>query len=102
MKSYSVQILIPDNFPPGPPRAPLLGSIPFMEGPTVNEKIWGKPLADKYGPVVGLFLGNLPFVIITDPNVAKEALSKDELIGRPRDPLALEIRCALIEFPFLL
>jgi len=42
--------------------------------------------------VVGLYLGNLPFVMINDPKVAKEALSQDELIGRPRDPLALEIR----------
>lgn len=82
----------PRNFPPGPPIVPILGSIPFMKGPTLNEKIWSKDLADRFGPVIGLIMGNKPFVLITDPKVAKQALSGDDLIGRPRDPLALEVR----------
>ena len=44
---YDLWIKKPARFPPGPPRVPLLGSIPFMKGPTVNEKIWGKDLVDK-------------------------------------------------------
>ncbi|TRY68671.1 hypothetical protein TCAL_03243 [Tigriopus californicus] len=82
----------PKNFPPGPPIVPILGSIPFMKGPTLNEKIWSKDLADQFGPVIGLIMGNKPFVMITDPKVAKQALSGEDLIGRPRDPLALEVR----------
>lgn len=58
----------------------------------MNEKIWSKDLADRFGPVIGLIMGNKPFVLITDPKVAKQALSGDDLIGRPRDPLALEVR----------
>nr|APH81380.1 cytochrome P450 CYP3039A1 [Tigriopus kingsejongensis] len=82
----------PPNYPPGPPIVPMLGSIPFLRGPTLNDKIWSKDLADQYGPVVGLFFGSHPAVMINDPKVAKEALSGEDLLGRPRDPLAMSVR----------
>lgn len=69
--TYVKGIKKPHNFPPGPPRLPLLGSIPFLKGATTNDKIWNPILEEQYGPVVGLYLGNAPFIMINDPRVIK-------------------------------
>lgn len=63
----------PKKFPPGPPRLPVLGSLPFIgvKGSFVHSL---KYVANKYGPVSGIFLGNMPAVIISDYNLIKGKL----------------------------
>jgi hypothetical protein len=60
----------PAKFPPGPPRLPVLGSLPFIDvkGSFVHSM---KYVAEKYGPVAGIFLGNKPTIIISDYNIIK-------------------------------
>ena len=38
----------------------------------------------KYGKVFSLYLGNDPFVIVSDFDLYKEAMSKEELLYRPK------------------
>ena len=38
----------------------------------------------QYGKVFSLYLGNDPFVIVSDFELYKEAMSKDELLYRPK------------------
>jgi hypothetical protein len=60
----------PKNFPPGPPRLPVVGSFPFIDvkGSFVQTMRYA---ADKYGPITGIFLGNMPAVIISDYSIIK-------------------------------
>ena len=70
----------PKKFPPGPPRLPVLGSLPFIgvKGSFVQTM---KYAADKYGPVSGIFLGNIPAVIISDYSIIKGELDATEILS---------------------
>jgi hypothetical protein len=58
------------KFPPGPPKLPILGSLPFLgtKGSFLHTM---KSLSEKYGPVVGIYLGSKPVVIISDYAILK-------------------------------
>ena len=52
----------PKNFPPGPPRYPLVGSASLITPPNSNKPnvFWGiRELANKYGDIYGLYLGSM-------------------------------------------
>jgi hypothetical protein len=74
----------PLNFPPGPPRLPILGSVPFL--PTNNFLHNSIHLKARYGNVVGLYFGNTPVLIVSDLHLAKELFKQDVASGRPIDP----------------
>ena len=71
----------PNNFPPGPPHLPIIGSYPFLKGKGL-EKIVGAQVAS-YGPVTGLFAGSYPLVMINDWKLAKTLFAREEFSGRP-------------------
>ncbi|XP_027237770.2 methyl farnesoate epoxidase [Penaeus vannamei] len=77
--------LKPRGFPPGPARLPFLGFLPYMERHLVHKQLWR--LSDTYGPVVGLYFGMKPFVIVNGWDAVKESLANDDLNGRPELPL---------------
>ena len=58
------------KFPPGPPKLPIVGSIPFLavKGGFIHTLIY---VVEKFGPVSGIYLGSLPTVIISDYNILK-------------------------------
>ena len=58
------------KFPPGPPKLPIVGSMPFLavKGGFIRMLI---NVVDKFGPVSGIYLGSLPAVIISDYNILK-------------------------------
>ena len=60
----------PEKFPPGPPKLPMIGSLPFLSktGSFSHTMIM---MAKKYGPVSGIFLGSKPTVIVADYNILK-------------------------------
>ena len=79
----------PLNFPPGPPRFPIIGSFPFLKGKGV-EKFVGNSVA-AYGPVTGLFAFSYPMVMINDWKLAKTLFAREEFSGRPRQKCSVSI-----------
>ena len=79
---------IPKNFPPGPPRYPIIGSLTHMlqKSETSNNKgmIHGIfKMKEKYGNIFGFFIGNQPYVVLADYDIIKEVLKLEETSGRP-------------------
>nr|AKH03508.1 cytochrome P450 3075A2 [Paracyclopina nana] len=76
----------PPNFPPGPPRYPIVGSAPFMK-PNNSSKpsiFWAIcKFAREYGSIFGFYLGQYKTVVLTDYEDIKEVLNKDEASHRP-------------------
>ena len=60
----------PDKFPPGPPKLPVVGSLPFInkKGSFIHSIIY---TVEKYGKVSGVFLGRKPVIFIADYNILK-------------------------------
>ena len=76
----------PPNFPPGPPRVPIIGSDGEMKNPWGSKPsiFWGiVQLEKKYGDIFGLYLGNLRTVVLTRYEDIKEVFNMDEASGRP-------------------
>ncbi|KAF5307363.1 hypothetical protein FQR65_LT07080 [Abscondita terminalis] len=82
---YKLAKLKPENFPPGPPRLPIWGSYWFLLLANYNfTHKAAEYLRQKYNSnLIGIYEGNYPVVIVTTHALAKEALSRDEFIGRP-------------------
>jgi len=53
-------------------------------------------LNEKYGELVGLYVGSRPLVIISGHSAVKEASAREELSGRPVSGLQLEIGNGII------
>jgi len=55
----------PSKFPPGPPRLPLLGGVPFL---MQRGSLWHglRKLVAEYGTVSGFYFGNTPVVVVAD------------------------------------
>ena len=78
----------PDKFPPGPPRYPLIGSLPFMlrKGSEQTEKCFMHGILhniEEYGKLVGFYMGSKPFVVVGDYDIMKDLLKREEVSGRP-------------------
>lgn len=76
----------PDKFPPGPPVYPLVGSTLSMQPSKVKHPSLFTAmihLEKRYGPILGLYLGSLPCVILTDYQDIKKVLSLEETSHRP-------------------
>jgi hypothetical protein len=61
----------PKNFPPGPPRLPVVGGFPYTGGsgekPSLLHGIIDQ--VKKHGPIFGFYYGNTPTVVIADYNM---------------------------------
>jgi len=71
----------PNQFPPGPPRLPIIGSLPYI-GPCLMKGIL--KAFSKYGKVVGFYIGGTPNVAISDYNMIKELMKNDVTASRPK------------------
>ena len=60
----------PERFPPGPPKLPLVGSLPYLNKSGSFARI-SIDLAKEFGPVCGLYLGRKPTVVVSDYNILK-------------------------------
>ncbi|XP_033102783.1 cytochrome P450 2J5-like [Anneissia japonica] len=74
------------NLPPGPPRLPLLGSLPWINrsNPSASFTQW----ANQYGSVVAFYMGSEINVIINDAKLARELLIKHADVFQERANLA--------------
>jgi methyl farnesoate epoxidase/farnesoate epoxidase len=59
----------PPHFPPGPPRVPILGSMPFL--PKLPTWRLCHYLSQKYGPISGVYLGPFRAIVISDLNIVR-------------------------------
>lgn len=70
------------NFPPGPPRLPLLGSLPYIPGTLLHlhaQRHW----LPQYGPVVGLTTGSMKLVLVCGAKEALAILNQEHSQVRP-------------------
>nr|AYM55677.1 cytochrome P450 [Croton stellatopilosus] len=73
------------NLAPGPPKLPLIGNLHQL-GTLPHYSLW--ELSKKYGPVMHLRFGQVPVVIISSSEAAKELFKANDLYSCSRPRLA--------------
>ncbi|KAK1420283.1 hypothetical protein QVD17_21752 [Tagetes erecta] len=67
----------PRNLPPGPPKLPIIGHIHLLDKITPHRNL--RNLAQKYGPIMHLQLGQFSTVVISSPRLAREILKIQDI-----------------------
>ncbi|MCE5166723.1 hypothetical protein HAX54_025100 [Datura stramonium] len=65
------------RLPPGPWRLPIIGSLHHLTG-TLPHRTFRR-LAQRYGPLMYLQLGQIPTVVVSSPSMAKQVLKTQDL-----------------------
>ncbi|XP_052141962.1 ent-isokaurene C2/C3-hydroxylase [Oryza glaberrima] len=68
------------NLPPGPWTLPLIGSLHHLvmtKSPQTHRSL--RALSEKHGPIMQLWMGEVPAVVVSSPAVAEEVLKHQDL-----------------------
>lgn len=87
---YKYMFTKPDNFPPGPPRLPWLGSYPFMLLLNYRHLHRSIDWLCKYykTDVLGLYTAHFPTIVANTTATVKECLNNPDFDGKPQLLLA--------------
>ncbi|XP_071452669.1 methyl farnesoate epoxidase-like isoform X2 [Hetaerina americana] len=79
-----LQFQKPKNFPPGPTKWPLIGSLILLlnRGSTQTKLSY---ISQKYGEVAGMYIFSYPIIIISGLDGIREVCFRDDLAGRPEN-----------------
>ncbi|XP_042508787.1 cytochrome P450 71A1-like [Macadamia integrifolia] len=65
------------NLPPSPPRLPIIGNFHQL-GLLPHRSL--RDLSQKYGPLMHIHLGNVPFLVVSSAEMAREILSTQDVV----------------------
>lgn len=89
LKKWTKQKSVPINLPPGPKILPIIGHLHLLSALTFRSF---RDLAKQYGPIMHLQLGEVPIVVVSSTEIAREVLKEQDIkcADRPGS-IAMEI-----------
>ncbi|XP_076885904.1 parthenolide synthase-like [Bidens hawaiensis] len=88
------------KLPPNPPTYPIIGNLHNLLGKSRHQALW--QLSKQYGPIMQLYIGSKPFVIISTPSLAKQVLKTHDNIfcSRPSSKAARRLTYDYLDLAF--
>nr|WOF00835.1 flavonoid hydroxylase 3 [Dracocephalum moldavica] len=75
---------------PGPKKLPVIGNLHLLAGGSLPHRVF-RDLAAKYGPLMRLQLGQIPFLIVSSVEVAKQVVRSHDVVFANRIPMLAAI-----------